>query len=325
MKHTSLTIPVCMLLCTWSIAAATEADMAEFRRLTQEDAAMNAEAAAKLHQQVLKMMMEKHSQADEDEIAERLDSQISRLFERMDGENQQHSDSGNAAAPNRITEDRSDLQPLIDRMAALHCREESSKLYQKRLLLLLPMIRNGANVNITTPETKGNTALHYSVAIGSLSITRWLLQHGADPNAATDKGARVIQCIGNDNAAAIRRLLLDYGANTAAPPVPQDNALAGHLARIAALPSGGDKALYKKRLLMLLPMIQRGAHVDTTTAETKGNTALHYACGLGDDSLVLWLLQHGANPNAVTHKGATPLQCAGKESTRHLLRRFDAY
>ena len=108
--------------------------------------------------------------------------------------------------------ERSDLQPMIDRMAALRCREESSKLYQRRLLMLLPMIRDGADVNITTLETKGNTALHYAVAIGSLSITRWLLEHGANPNAVTDKGASVMQCVGSDNHQQITSLLRQYGA-----------------------------------------------------------------------------------------------------------------
>lgn len=102
---------------------------------------------------------------------------------------------------------------MIDRMAALKCKQESSKLYQKRLLMLLPMIRDGADVNTTTVETKGNTALHYAVAIGSLSITKWLLEHGANPNAVTNKGASVLDCVGSDNGKAIRALLKQYGAN----------------------------------------------------------------------------------------------------------------
>ena len=108
--------------------------------------------------------------------------------------------------------DRSGLDPLIANMRALRCREEASKLYQKRLLALLPMIRNGAEVDVTLPETKGNTALHYAVAIGSWSITRWLVEHGADVNALSHAGKSPLDCVGEDNAKRIRELLISRGA-----------------------------------------------------------------------------------------------------------------
>lgn len=108
--------------------------------------------------------------------------------------------------------DRSSLDPLIARMAALKCKHADSALYQRRLLTLLPLIRNGADVDITLPETKGNTALHYACAIGSLSITKWLLEHGANPNAVTNKGATPLMCVGSDNRNAIIQALKNYGA-----------------------------------------------------------------------------------------------------------------
>lgn len=114
------------------------------------------------------------------------------------------------------TEDRSGLDPLIARMQALRCREADSKLYQKRLLTLLPLIRNGADVNVTLPETKGNTALHYSCAIGSWSITQWLVEHGADVNAVTNAGKTPLDCVGADNAKRIRELLISRGAKRSA-------------------------------------------------------------------------------------------------------------
>lgn len=89
---------------------------------------------------------------------------------------------------------------------------------EKRLLLrpvsnvCYELIRNGADVDLTLPEAKGNTALHYSCAIGSLSITRWLLEHGANANAVTDKGATPPQCVGSDNRAAIIQALKAHGA-----------------------------------------------------------------------------------------------------------------
>ena len=104
------------------------------------------------------------------------------------------------------------LVPLYDRLARLRCREAYSALCQKRLLMLLGLIRNGANINVTTVETKGSNALHYACALGSLSITKWLLENGADPNARTNKGADPLTCVGSDNREAIIQLLKQYGA-----------------------------------------------------------------------------------------------------------------
>ena len=108
--------------------------------------------------------------------------------------------------------DMEQLDAMIDRLRALKCKSAESALYQRRLLVLLPLIRNGADVDITLPETKGNTALHYACGIGSWSITQWLVEHGANVNAVTDKGATPLDCVGVDNAERIRALLISRGA-----------------------------------------------------------------------------------------------------------------
>ncbi len=205
----------------------------------------------------------------------------------------------------------------------------TNALYKKRLNMLLPMIANGAPVDITTVETKGNTALHYACGLGHVELIRWLVAHGANVNARTDKGATPTQCC----SSAAARTALQGGASVS--PAPQsytpsygggstNSDAASFLPSVNSYSDSGTNALYKKRLNMLLPMIANGAPVDITTVETKGNTALHYACGLGHVELVRWLLQNGANPNAVTNKGATPLQCSGNSSVSNLLRQYGA-
>ena len=104
------------------------------------------------------------------------------------------------------------LKPLYNRLARLKCKEEYSALCQKRLLHLLDNIRNGGDINMTTEETKGSNALHYSCSLGSLSITKWLLENGADSNAKTAAGADPITCVGDDNRDAIIALLKQFGA-----------------------------------------------------------------------------------------------------------------
>lgn len=83
----------------------------------------------------------------------------------------------------------------------------TDKLYQKRLLMLLPLIMESCNPSITTPETKGNTALHYACALSHVQLVQWLITHGADLEARTDKGATVDACISGKNAKQIKTLL----------------------------------------------------------------------------------------------------------------------
>ena len=107
--------------------------------------------------------------------------------------------------------DMEQLDAMVDRLRALKCKRADSALYQRRLLALLPLIRNGADVDVTLPETKGNTALHFACALGSWNISQWLVEHGANVNAKTHRGATPMDCLEGDNAARIKKLLQKHG------------------------------------------------------------------------------------------------------------------
>ena len=70
-----------------------------------------------------------------------------------------------------------------------------------------------------------------------------------------------------------------------------------------------DERLYVRRLKTILPLVISKRNPNYTSAEYKGNTALHYACGLSHVELVQWLVNHGANIAARTHSGKTPADC----------------
>lgn len=76
--------------------------------------------------------------------------------------------------------------------------------------------------------------------------------------------------------------------------------------------------LFRRRLLKLLPLIAGGEPADIILPSSKGNTALHYACAIGDVELVTDLLQHGANPRILTHRGASPADCASGPHRRQI-------
>lgn len=93
-----------------------------------------------------------------------------------------------------------------------------------------------------------------------------------------------------------------------------------HAERIEQAP--GLNPLFRRRLLKLLPLIAAGESPDYILPGSKGNTALHYACAIGDVELVTDLLKRGANPHLRTHRGATPTDCASgprRKEIQHLL------
>lgn len=111
-----------------------------------------------------------------------------------------------------VQAERSALDYMITYIREMNSRDATMQLYQKRLLTLLPMIRNGADVNLTLVETKGNTALHYACGMGNYELVKWLVEHGADVNKRTNKGASPLNCVGGTNGTQIRSLLIQHGA-----------------------------------------------------------------------------------------------------------------
>lgn len=81
------------------------------------------------------------------------------------------------------------------------------RLYQKRLLAILPQIAQGASVNSIIPNANGTTALHNACGLSHAEIVQWLVDHGADTTLKTAKGAGVDACVGGKNAKAIRAIL----------------------------------------------------------------------------------------------------------------------
>lgn len=82
------------------------------------------------------------------------------------------------------------------------------------------------------------------------------------------------------------------------------NSMAG--AQYLLLMDNKDK---QKELLDFL--ISRGLKINaTTTALTKGTTALHFAAGWGNPYVVQLLLEHGASPNPIDGAGKTPIDYA---------------
>ena len=107
---------------------------------------------------------------------------------------------------------RAQLQQYLTTIQNYSSSNTDMKLYKKRLTMLLPMIINGADVNVTTTETKGNTALHYAAGMGYYALVEWLVNNGAEINRKTNRGKTPLECVGNDPNHTIRNFLKSRGA-----------------------------------------------------------------------------------------------------------------
>lgn len=104
------------------------------------------------------------------------------------------------------------LADILSRLEGAKYRSSTDKLYQKRLVSLLPIILMTGDVSTTSPDFKGNTALHYACGLSDVELVKWLVEHGADLQAYTEKGASVDACVGGKNAARIKAILKEARA-----------------------------------------------------------------------------------------------------------------
>ena len=99
------------------------------------------------------------------------------------------------------------LGELVRELENRNYKTAVERLYQKRLLTVLPQIMEGAPIDTIIPHANGTTALHNACGLSHVEIVRWLVEHGADLNAKTAKGASVDDCVGGANAKKIRTIL----------------------------------------------------------------------------------------------------------------------
>lgn len=109
------------------------------------------------------------------------------------------------------------LADILREIETTRYKSATDKLYQKRLISLLPLVMMRHDASYTNRDYKGNTALHYACGLSHVKLVRWLVDHGADMQISTDKGAGIDACIGGKNAAEIRAILKEARAWRDAP------------------------------------------------------------------------------------------------------------
>lgn len=155
------------------------------------------------------------------------------------------------------------------------------------------LVSRGAAVKVK--QVEGRSPLYQAALLGdALPVIRYLLQNGADPNAATLIGLTPL------NGAALRgdvdavRVLIEAGALVDAKSGAGTTALMG-----AA--TNGSPAVVEL-------LLAKGA--DTNARSKIGETPLGNAAGAGNAETVKILLEHGATVNSRNDRGYSPLMLA---------------
>jgi ankyrin repeat protein len=225
------------------------------------------------------------------------------------------------------------------------------------------LIDRGADVNVVGGY--GRTALYAIVDIRNedwsalparktedllptLDIVKALLARGANVNLALtanlpgrsgmdsgdttlDAGTTPLMRAARAGDTAVIRLLLDHGADPML--MTKDGNTALMFAAGVGYRDKNTRGSESDALAALSLCIEAGLDVSQTNSQ--GETALHGAADRGADTIVQFLVDHGASMNAKTKKGLTPLDVAmgksslaalpvPKESTVALLRKLGA-
>lgn len=193
------------------------------------------------------------------------------------------------------------------------------------------LVENGAGVN--TRSTAGGYPLHRAAGRGNIKVTKYLLAHGANPNAADGKGFTALySAAGSDCGVSTAAALLSKGADpnvknvygqtalhqAASQGVPKIvELLLANKADVNSISSEGFTPLHAAacngkndtRKTVVEILLKSGANVNAKIPRS-GETPLHKAIFRGDVEVVKLLLDHGADVNATSKFGVTSLYFA---------------
>jgi len=153
------------------------------------------------------------------------------------------------------------------------------------------LIARGSDVNAA--DHYWRRPMHLAMVQGSEGFIRLLFARGADPNAEDYRCRRVIHWAVARGDKELLEELLRKGADASA------------LNEFGCTPLHMAVAVGRPEIIkLLLPK------VDPNARDLRGNTALNYAVACGNEQVVGWLLDRGADPNNRNDDGRTPLHDA---------------
>lgn len=180
------------------------------------------------------------------------------------------------------------------------------------------LLKYGARVN--SADEDGYTPLHQVCRDHALELAVLLLQHGADVNSQNADGKTPLHSAAEYGQPKLTALLVQNGARVGVktkrglrPGATPLHLAAGSLYTASLTPSElDDQALHaaarRRRRDAVRMLLAAGADVNAQTEN--GFTPLHIAAMEDDDRLCDLLLTHGAKLDAKTQDGRTPCELA---------------
>jgi ankyrin repeat protein len=171
----------------------------------------------------------------------------------------------------------------------------------------------GFRWNPNNPENQISILYGATGGVGSLAMTRLLLERGANPNDEES-----VHHSAEHDREEILQLLVDFGADLSSPGTEYGNSPVYFLCSYRETYTSGPTAM--KGIHWLL---EHGADPNVSCGDRR-ETPLHYCCRRCQAiTLIEDLLAHGANPAALDGAGNTPYQlamAAGNRAAADLLR-----
>ena len=174
--------------------------------------------------------------------------------------------------------------------------------------------------NIDAVDRMGRTALILAALKGDLTVIEQLIRHGANINATDEDGSTALLC--TVEYLPTRAVVSEQIINDA-DDVPEEESrikIAEWLIKNGADVTGqssrlsGDSALHvavKKGWGSEVEKFRFAKNFDINQRNNEGGTALHYVC----ETVVAWLIEAGADVNAVDDYLNTPLHNVARSGT----------
>ena len=154
------------------------------------------------------------------------------------------------------------------------------------------------NIDVNVPQADGATALHWAVHRDDLDTAKLLIEAGANVNATNDFGVMPLSLAASNRSAEMAQTLLEAGAESSATLMTGETVLM--------------RAAYAGDLETVGVLLKHGAQIDAKEP-IRNQTALMWAIGENHPDIALMLIDHGADINATTTLGFTPLLFAARE------------
>ncbi|CDJ64081.1 ankyrin repeat containing protein / TPR domain-containing protein, putative [Eimeria necatrix] len=172
------------------------------------------------------------------------------------------------------------------------------------------LLNRGADVGASSEG--GSTALHEAVYAEKAAAVKLLLEHGSNPNTASDMGTP-IQIAAVTQQKEILELLLSHGADPNGIPTADASS-----APSSPFPPALILAASKNECAILKLLLEKGA--DPNAADAEGFTALHCTAETNCASCTQCLLSSGANWGMLANDGSAPLDLARQHKSEAVLR-----